>query len=199
MIAKRRVIQLLATLAVVAAPVLAVGPGQTLTAFAAAPDGATSAAPAIPAGVSGTPSPAVAITGAESTTVISTNSAGDPCATGSFEFDLVQWPFNWPTLAWFKMTTYWCWNGVIVTYHNTREAGGVTSSGSAAGWSYTGIVQGSDGWYCYVAKGSHRNCSGNTEFAQGSFPECAFKVGCISSWNPQIQEWENYHGGFFHN
>lgn len=160
-------------------------------------DGATPDAPAVAPGITGTPDPAVAIITTETTQATAPDSAGNPCATRSFERQLVAWPLNWPELAWFKMRTYWCWNGTIVTTHSTSTTGGVTSSGAASGWDYVGVI--SSGWHCYVAKGGTRPCSGNTEYAEGKFTDCVAKVGCIASWYPYIQEWENYHGGFFHN
>lgn len=189
----RRFVKVLVFVAMTTAVILAAGPAQA----AASVDGGPVATPAVTPGVTGNPSHAVYVTTTEGPTILSTNSAGDPCATRSFERDLVEAPFGWPEDAWFKMTTYWCWNNVIVTYHNTYETGGVTTFGALEGWSYNGV--GSSGWYCYRASGSTRNCSGNTEYAQGSFSACVFKVGCIANWYPFIQEWENYRGGFFHN
>jgi len=61
----------------------------------------------------------------------------------------------------------------LYTSHKTRYTAGVTGSGTLAGISYKEIVNGSEGWYCYVASGSIRKCSGNTEYAEGEF------VGCI--------------------
>jgi hypothetical protein len=133
------------------------------------------------------------------TTAEPNNAAGNSCRSDFFSWNLTQAPFGWPVLAWYKMTTYYCWNGVIVTSHSTREDGGVTASGSAAGWTYNGNVNGSVGWNCYIAYGSTRQCSGNTEYAQGSFQDCLIKFGCVDNWYPQIQEWENYHGQFLHN
>jgi hypothetical protein len=192
---KRSVLRLLTVVAAMAALMVAVVPA--IGAVYASTDGDVgSVTPPLTPGISGNPSHAVSTVTVDGPTVTSVDSAGDPCATRSFEIDLVEWPLGWPTDAWYKMTTYWCWNGVIVTTHHTYQTHGITTFGSAEGWTYNGQ---SSGWWCYVASGSHRNCSGNTEWAQGDFQDCVVKVGCIGNWNPFIQEWENYHGGFYHN
>jgi len=182
--------------AIVAAIAASVLVGSSV--FAAETDGGEAATPTVTPGITGSPSTQVGVVTSVSDVVTSTDAAGDPCATRSFEIDLVEEPLDWPEDAWFKMTTHWCWNGLTVKSHTTNETAGVTAFGSVEGWAYNGIVPGSDGWYCYVAKGSSRNCSGNTEYAQGAFSDCQYGV-CIAHWSPFIQEWENYHGGFFHN
>jgi hypothetical protein len=142
----------------------------------------------------GTPGTAVVEVVRSTTTTIAVTAASG-CNHNVQTDTLNQAPFNWPELAWFTMDTYWCWNGTKVTYHSTTQHGAATGSGNAVGWSYSGTVSGTVGWSCYVAVGSKVNCSGNEEHAQGNFDECALKVGCISKWQPYIQEWENYHGG----
>lgn len=184
--------------AVSAAAVLITAAGSVETAFADSVDGSTMETPIVAPGISGSPDPAVVEITAEDTAVDSTDSAGNPCRTRTFERDLVQAPFNWPTLAWFKMRTFWCWNGSIVTTHTTNVNGGTTAPGAALGWDYAGVVSGSEGWHCYVASGGTRPCSGNTEYAEGKFTDCV-PGHCIGSWFPFIQQWENYHGGYFHN
>jgi hypothetical protein len=59
-------------------------------------------------------------------------------------------------------------------------------------------VAGTEGWHCYVAAGSHRNCSGNTEYAEGGFRSCVPHVNCESSY-VYLQSWENYKGRYVHN
>jgi len=99
--------------------------------------------------------------------------------------------------AWFKETTYWCWNGAIVTTHTTTYDEGLTAIGIADQWEYQGIVGGSEGWHCYVAAGGSRPCSGNTEYAEGQFEQCLLHLGCDGLyWNPEAQLWQNYHGGY---
>ena len=111
------------------------------------------------------------------------------CKTNSVQGDLVSQPGGWPILAWFKQTTYWCYNG---TSHKTNYTAGVTGTGSVIGYAYKGIVQGSRGAHCYRAAGSHRKCSGNTEYAEGEFQAC--ETNYI-----YLQSWENYKGKYFHN
>jgi hypothetical protein len=163
--------------------------------YAATVDGGPVATPPNAAGISGTTPKPVAEVTQEGPVVTSTDSAGNPCATRSFEIDLVEQPLGWPTDAWYKMTTHWCWNGRIVTSHNTYQTYGITTVGSLEGWEYDGETS---GWWCYVASGSTRSCSGNTEWAQGHFKAVQYNIQ-IGSWSPFIQEWENYHGGFLHN
>ena len=95
------------------------------------------------------------------------SSATVHCKTSTLKGNVVSEPGGWPILAWFQQSTYWCYNGKTVTSHKTTYRAGVTASGTLAGLSYTGIVAGTEGWHCYVAAGSHVNCSGNTEYAEG--------------------------------
>jgi hypothetical protein len=120
------------------------------------------------------------------------SSATSGCRTYKYTAKLNEWP-GWPEDAWYEMDTYFCWNGVIVTYHSTSTKYGTTVVGKAEGWQFDG--QGELGFHCYVAVGSTRNCSGNTEYRQGHFSLCVPQVGCRVGWDPTIQEWENYHGG----
>jgi hypothetical protein len=121
------------------------------------------------------------------------SSASSGCRTYTYTATLNDAPLGWPEDAWYRMDTYFCWNGSIVTYHYTTTSGGTTKYGAAGGWHFD--REGDLGFHCYVAVGSHRNCSGNTEFRQAHFSECLLKIGCVGGWDPQIQEWENYHGG----
>jgi hypothetical protein len=141
------------------------------------------------------------VTTTEDPVTDSTDAAGHPCRTRATTATLTAAPIGWPELAWFKQTTYWCWNGSIVTTHTTSLNAGTTSSGAATGWTYDGVVDGSKGWHCYLANGGTRPCSGNTEYAEGAFTDCFQPVHqCpIGSWYPFVQQWENYHGGYFHN
>lgn len=127
-------------------------------------------------------------------TVVPGSTAASGCAHNVATDTLVQAPFDWPELAWFTMDTYFCWNGKIVTYHSTRVNGQATGPGQAIGWSYNGTIDSSSGWYCYVAGASSTICSGNEEYAQGSFSQCEVKYGCIATWQPYIAEWEQYRG-----
>jgi hypothetical protein len=118
-----------------------------------------------------------------------TDSAGDPCKTNT-----VTIRYNdvfGVNLWWFKMSTYWCWNYSIVTYHSTSVSHGVTGTGDATGWAWGG---GSGPHFnCYVASGSSRNCSGNYEYATGKFDYIPIPSVCAE----EIQEWENYKGSFY--
>lgn len=120
------------------------------------------------------------------------------CKTDSLKGNVVSEPGGWPILAWFEQTTYWCYNGKIVTSHKTHYTAGVTASGTLAGLTFEGIVSGSEGWNCYRAAGSSRACSGNTEYAEGWFQSCVPHVNCESSY-VYLQSWENYKGQYFHN
>lgn len=120
-------------------------------------------------------------------------SAASGCKTWVYTATLNDAPLNWPEDAWYRMSTYFCWNGTIVTYHYTTTSGGTTAYGAAGGWHFNS--EGDLGFHCYVAVGSTKNCSGNTEIRQGHFSDCVLKVGCVQNWDPTIQEWENYHGG----
>jgi hypothetical protein len=98
-------------------------------------------------------------------------------------------------LAWYTMTTYFCYDNVTVTYHSTHVSGGTTTLGGVGGWSYNGTPDGIN-FHCYVAAGSTRNCSGNQEEAQGQFQACQAGY-CYDTWSPTITESENYHGTFY--
>ena len=98
-------------------------------------------------------------------------------------------------LAWYQMTTYFCYNGDIVTYHSTQVNGGITTLGAIGGWAYNGTPSGIN-FHCYVAHGSTENCSGNQEEAQGQFQACQAGY-CYSNWSPTITESETYKGTFY--
>jgi len=100
------------------------------------------------------------------------------------------------TLYWFQLNTYWCWNGVTVTYHRTYPTWDITTLGGDVGWQYRGIPDGIQ-FNCYVASGSNRNCSGNHEAATAHFELCVLRIGCVQNTYIHIEEWENYHGQFF--
>jgi hypothetical protein len=104
-----------------------------------------------------------------------------------------------------ELSTYYCWNGVavgpdpraIVTYHHTKPTVLVTQPGEALGWNYIQNISGLHFW-CYVARGSVVNCSGNAEYDQVEFQECVLKIGCgVASAYPWVQEEENYRGQAF--
>jgi len=88
----------------------------------------------------------------------------------------------------FHMVTYFCWNNLIVTYHDTSVGAGVTGTGTATGWEYTGD-NGID-FYCYKAGGSTRNCSGNSESSTGAFYNFLLGEHCSDF----INQFENYKG-----
>ncbi len=117
------------------------------------------------------------------------DSAGDPCATkqrvenGTDVFGIV--------LYWFKMQTSWCWDYRTVTSHTTHLYWAVTGPGAAFGWAY--ISNSGVHFYCYVASGSTRQCSGNHEDATASFLNLDTLQTCL----PFIAEDENYRGQFF--
>jgi hypothetical protein len=124
-----------------------------------------------------------------------TDSAGDPCETSwakETEHDALGF-----TLFWFKLSTYWCWNYSIVTYHNTYSSYNITTLGGDSGWVYNGT----DGIHfnCYIASGSTRKCSGNYESTTAYFQDCIVKYGCVQNVYFYIEEWENYKGQFFTN
>jgi hypothetical protein len=143
--------------------------------------------------VAGTADAVATIDTATTTVVEAADKAGNFCKTAwvsvSYKdiFRIV--------LFWYKMTTFWCYNGRTVTTHSTSENAAVTGTGSATGWSYHGVIERS--FHCYVASGSTRNCSGNFEDSQGSFQACLVKVGCYASKQPYFHEEENYRGQFF--
>jgi len=92
----------------------------------------------------------------------------------------------------FNMSTYWCYNGSIVTYHSTGVNHGITGTGSATGWEWIGD-SGID-FSCYVASGSTKNCSGNEEHSTGYFYNDITGQSCSDT----LHQWENYKGQFFH-
>ena len=98
------------------------------------------------------------------------SSATVHCKTSSVKGNVVSEPGGWPILAWLEQTTYWCYNGKTVTSHKTSYRAGVTAEGTLAGLSYTGIVQGTEGWHCYVAAGSTRS-PGQHRVRRGRVPE----------------------------
>jgi hypothetical protein len=146
----------------------------------------------------GAAAPHTAVVITASTAGPAASSATVHCKTDSLKGNVVSEPGGWPILAWFEQTTYWCYDGTVVTSHKTSYRAGITGAGTLAGLSYTGIVAGTEGWHCYVAAGSHRNCSGNTEYAEGGFQSCVPHVNCESSY-VYLQSWENYKGDYLHN
>jgi hypothetical protein len=167
------------------------------TAFSAATAQAATGSPAA-AGRAASTSPAEVVT--EGTPVATSvpaanDSAGDPCTTDTYTRYLID-ELTQQHVAWFRMQTYWCWNGRKVKSHTTSESGAVTQLGSLEGWVYNG--HDATVFNCYVASGSTVNCSGNHEQDQGFFQECILKVGCVGTWDPTIEMWENYKGQWFY-
>lgn len=157
---------------------------------------AASASPAAFGRVAST-SPAGVTEGTPSTSVVPApdNTAGDPCVTDTYTRYLID-EATQQEVVYFAMHTYWCWDNKTVTSHTTWETGGVTTLGGMEGWTY----QGHDAtlFHCYAAYGSSRTCSGNYEEDQGNFQECILRVGCVGTWNPTIQMWENYQGKWYY-
>lgn len=177
---RKRLLQfLVSAAAMMAALTVAVAPAHAATRATVAP--------------AALPQTAVVLTTTDGPSVVA---AATHCKTSSIKGNVVSQPGGWPILAWFEQTTYWCYNGQIVTSRSTRYTAGVTATGSLAGFSYKGIVAGSEGWHCYQAAGSTRPCSGNTQYAEGEFEACAIKVGCEFNYI-DLQSSENYKGQFF--
>lgn len=97
-------------------------------------------------------------------------------------------------VAWLKMNTHWCYDGVTVTSHSTILYWGITSYGLATGWE-TNVSNPEYSFNCYVASGSTRNCSGNHEWTEMLFDNFVNKSGIALT----VQEWENYEGQDFTN
>jgi hypothetical protein len=95
-------------------------------------------------------------------------------------------------LASITVSTYFCYNNVLVTYHDTSYTVNVSGVGSAGGWNWDGLV--SNDFNCYVTDGSTNKCGKNTEVLEGLFQDCVVKVGCIANWFPVIQEDEYFNG-----
>ena len=114
---------------------------------------------------------------------------GNPCATGWLGMSRSELG---NVVYTFKASTYYCWNGVIVTYHSTSFYWSVTSWGYAFGDNWV------DGWilfHCYVAQGSRTNCSGNDEQSIGNFGSNSGEGGAGNQID--INQWENFHGQYF--
>lgn len=98
----------------------------------------------------------------------------------------------------FTVSTYFCYNDTLagengwVTYHNTKFSVNVTRPGSAAGWSFVGLV--SNNFQCFVADPSHHSCSGNVGTLQAHFQSCILKIGCAASWYPTTEKDEFFNG-----
>ncbi len=88
----------------------------------------------------------------------------------------------------FHMVTYFCWDNVTVTSHDTSVGYGITGTGHATGWEWIGDT-GID-FYCYKASGSTRNCSGNSESSRGYF----YNVLTGQSCSDFIHQYETYKG-----
>ena len=77
----------------------------------------------------------------------------------------------------FTVSTYFCYNGVQVTYHDTYPIINISGVGSAGGWSYLGLI--TNDFHCEVTDGSKNKCGKNVEVLQGHFQACFSKVGCV--------------------
>lgn len=83
------------------------------------------------------------------------NAAGDPCNTintrvNGYETGILQW--------WVQLSTYYCWNGTIVTYHSTSLS---HDQGSSWYFSPGPII-----FNCF--KNTSTQCSGNHEHNESS-------------------------------
>jgi hypothetical protein len=94
-------------------------------------------------------------------------------------------------LLYFRMSTHWCWNFKIVTYHSTTAVATVTGPGATVGWRITNVS--SIHFECYVAAGSKLQCSGNREQATADFQNRFTGQRCHAS----ITQAQNYKGQFF--
>lgn len=123
------------------------------------------------------------------------DAAGDPCKTVTYTRFIYD-AMTRATVASFSIHTYFCYNYSKVKSHSTWVTGNVTTVGGLEGWTYNGhdTIE----FNCYVASGSTGSCSGNHESDQGYFQECILKVGCVGTWDPTVQEWENYKGQWFY-
>jgi hypothetical protein len=88
------------------------------------------------------------------------------------------------------MTTYYCWNSLIITYHDTWYNAYISWNGSSAGWHWEGLV--SDNFHCLRDSQGGPMCNENWEEMEGHFGRCAGIGGveyCNNVW-PTIQEYE---------
>lgn len=132
---------------------------------------------------------------------------GDPCATNS-AVTSVWTGLGRIGVAWARVYTYYCWNGLLygpepyakVTYVHSWLQVGLTQSGEFTGWSYNGSPSGGIQVSCYVAYESYVNCSGVQEYYQADFVQCLpVKFACWGHAYPYLYEAENYRGYFFTN
>jgi hypothetical protein len=168
------------TLAFSAGPALA---APATTPVRAAPAHSTAEAHASASPQEGTVSSS---TSSSSVSAATDDATSDPCAT--YTVTVTNKDIVGIILFSFHMVTYFCWNGVIVTSHDTSVGAGVTATGVATGWEYVGDT-GID-FYCYTASGSTRNCSGNSESSRGYF----YNVLTGQSVNNFINQFETYTG-----
>jgi hypothetical protein len=119
-------------------------------------------------------------------TASATASTGDPCETSWTKYSSSA---AGNLLYSFEASTYWCWNGAVVTSHKTSYHYVITSLGTLDGY---GWDSGDITFNCYVASGSTRSCSGNHESVNGNFGIEA------SGFTVAIDQSENYKGQYFH-
>jgi|ERR1700677_3582768 hypothetical protein len=128
-------------------------------------------------------------TSVTSSTRAATPLAGNPCSTGELTVTIYQ--LGNELYSW-EASTYYCWNGVIVTYHSTTDYWHVTSLGYLDGSNYQDSYV---LFHCYVAEGGTAGCSGNDEQSYGSFGSNSGEGGAGNTVD--INQWENYHGQYF--
>jgi len=173
--------------AAIAAVTLAFSAGPALAAPAASPVSGAQVHSTVGAQASGSSQEATITSTSNSSSVSpAATSAAEKCAT--YTVTVSNYDALRIILFSFHMVTYFCWNGVIVTYHSTSVGAGVTGTGVATGWEYTGH-SGID-FTCYVASGSTRNCSGNSESDYGYFYNILLGESCYN----YIHQTENYKG-----
>jgi YD repeat-containing protein len=125
---------------------------------------------------------------------------GDPCSTRS-AMAVVRAIVGHNTLAWLQLTTYYCWNGKIVTYHHSTSNPHITGWGSVEGVYFNKFIGNRIDFHCEIANGSSRMCSRNVESSHAEFKAC-ISAGPIQLYCEQaiigVTEWENMNGGFFY-
>jgi hypothetical protein len=118
--------------------------------------------------------------------------ASSPCKTISYDAQA----FNnvGLRLASFAVYTYFCYNNnSVLPSRTTWSTYNISSVGKAGGWSYYSPLTTNEA-YCKVTDGSTNRCGEVVEILQAHFEACLVKVGCVSNWNPIIEEDEYYDG-----
>jgi hypothetical protein len=143
---------------------------------------------------------ALAVAGLAGPAQAAVNSANSPYALAATSCKTIQDDYSASNnvhqrLMSFTVTTYFCYNGSWVTYHNTWYTYNISGWGAAAGWQFDDLS--TNTFNCSVADGSRHTCSGNDEILQAHFTACILKVGCVGHWDPTIEEVEYYDGSWW--